>query len=88
MIPEDLQADAGDRLEHAVSESLDPDQGQQIISGDPATALLERAADADFLVLGNGHHGAIVGGLTGSVAQYCLQRAECPVVLVPAPGEQ
>ncbi|MFR9805485.1 universal stress protein [Pseudonocardia sp. RS010] len=87
--PEDMQSSAADRLDEVLGESLDAEQTREVekhvVPGDPATVLLERSADAEVLVLGNGHHGALGGALTGSVALHCLHHAECPVVLVPAP---
>jgi nucleotide-binding universal stress UspA family protein len=52
---------------------------------EPAAALLRHAQRADLLVLGNRGHGALVGAMLGSVALRCVQRARCPVVLVPTP---
>jgi nucleotide-binding universal stress UspA family protein len=60
---------------------------RQAPHGDAVTVLLEAARDADLLVLGNHHRGAIAGALTGSVAQRCAHHATCPLVLVPAPEE-
>jgi nucleotide-binding universal stress UspA family protein len=55
------------------------------VVGDAADALLEAARGADLLVLGNHRRGTLTGALVGSVAQYCVQHAACPLVLVPAP---
>lgn len=51
--------------------------------GDPSTILIDHAADAELLVLGNHGRSGISGALLGSVAQRCALHAPCPVVLVP-----
>ncbi|MBW0089088.1 universal stress protein [Pseudonocardia sp. KRD-184] len=53
--------------------------------GDAAKVLLDHSSDAGLLVLGNRRRSAIGGAFLGSTAQYCVQHATCPVVLVPEP---
>jgi nucleotide-binding universal stress UspA family protein len=48
----------------------------------PCEALLERARDADLLVLGSHGAGAAGGLLLGSVSRACLERSPCPVLVV------
>lgn len=60
---------------------------RQVAHGDAATALLDAAQEAELLVLGNHRRGAITSALVGSVAQSCAHHAECPLVLVPGPGD-
>lgn len=57
---------------------------QEVVPGHAATVLLERAKDADLLVVGSHGHGGFVGALLGSVSQHCIQHATCPVVVVRA----
>jgi nucleotide-binding universal stress UspA family protein len=68
--------------------TLPVEQGQtvrrQVVRGDAGAVLLEAAAEADLLVLGNHGRGGIAGALLGSVAQHCAHYASCPLVLVPA----
>ena len=53
--------------------------------GPPAAVLLGAAAVADVLVLGSHGHGRLYHAVLGSVAEACVRRAVCPVVVVPAP---
>jgi nucleotide-binding universal stress UspA family protein len=50
----------------------------------PAAALIDRAAHADLVVVGNRGHGGFVGLLLGSVALQVAGHAPCPVALVKA----
>lgn len=52
--------------------------------GDPAGTLVAAAEEADLLVVGSRGHGGIAGLRLGSVSVHCIQRAACPVVVVPA----
>jgi nucleotide-binding universal stress UspA family protein len=52
------------------------------VPGHPAPVLLEAAKDADLLVLGSRGQGGFVGALLGSVSQYCVCHATCPVVVI------
>lgn len=56
----------------------------EILSGEPTDVLLQRAREAELLVLGNNRRGPVAGAVIGSVALSCSHHAECPVVLVPA----
>ena len=57
------------------------------VSEDMAVSLLLAAsADADLLVLGSRGRGGAVGML-GSVSHQCVQRAQCPVVVIPHSAE-
>lgn len=55
---------------------------QTVLLGNAAEELLGRAAGADLLVLGRREHHAFVNVLAGSVSQYCVQHARCPVVVL------
>ncbi len=56
----------------------------RVAHGHPAKALLRLAADSDasLLVVGSRGLGTFRRVLLGSVAQYCVQHATCPVVVV------
>jgi nucleotide-binding universal stress UspA family protein len=49
----------------------------------PARALLERARDADLLVVGSRGRGGFTGLVLGSVSQQCAHHATCPLTIVP-----
>lgn len=52
------------------------------LSGRPASALTEAAADASMLVVGSRGGGGFAALLLGSVSRYVATRADCPVVVV------
>lgn len=60
------------------------DVSTQVVQGHPAKVLVDAAAGAGLLVVGNRGHGAFAGMLLGSVSQHCVQHSPCPVVVVPA----
>jgi len=53
------------------------------ILGPPAKALLDRARDADQLVVGHRGRGAVTSRVLGSVGLRCVLEATCPVTVVP-----
>jgi nucleotide-binding universal stress UspA family protein len=80
-----LQAEAQRRLDEVVG-SLDAGTvtiGKAVEYGSPARLLLEKAADADLLVVGARGLGGFRGLLLGSVSQHCITHAVCPTVVVP-----
>ncbi|WP_031518598.1 universal stress protein [Streptomyces sp. NRRL F-5123] len=54
--------------------------------GAPARVLLDAAKGASLLVVGSRGLGGVSGLLLGSVAQHCVQRADCPVVVIRGDG--
>ncbi|MET8764888.1 universal stress protein [Lentzea sp. NPDC004782] len=60
-----------------------PDVTEVVEVGDAAEHLVEASRHADLLVIGTRGHGRVAGAVLGGVALKCLQRAECPVVVIP-----
>jgi nucleotide-binding universal stress UspA family protein len=82
---EDIEAAVRASLAEAVSEVAAGGVPitQRAVEGNPATVLVDAAADADLLVLGRRGHGRVLDLLLGSVSEHCIQHATCPVVVVP-----
>lgn len=57
---------------------------KQVEEGDAATVLVECSRGADLLVVGSRGHRELVGMLLGSVSQYCVTHARCPVLVLRA----
>jgi nucleotide-binding universal stress UspA family protein len=87
---EDLEAECRRALDGAVEGAFSgapPVQVNPVVEeGEPAPTLVRRSKDAALLVIGSRGHGAFVGMLIGSVSQYCVSHAHCPVVVLRGPG--
>ncbi|MEU9077114.1 universal stress protein [Kitasatospora sp. NPDC004745] len=55
---------------------------RRLRAGAPGPALVAAAAGAALLVLGNRGRSSAAGAPLGTVAQYCLHHAPCPVTIV------
>jgi nucleotide-binding universal stress UspA family protein len=55
--------------------------GGRVMQGSAAPLLVEASAGADLLVMANRGHGELVGMLLGSVSEYCVAHAHCPVLI-------
>lgn len=53
-----------------------------VVQGAAAVALVDASRRASLLVVGSRGHGELAGVLIGSVSQYCVAHAHCPVVVV------
>lgn len=75
------------RLEQTVRDVLgehdDPRLTAELLQGSPPEALCAASTDAQLLVLGSHGHGRLLDAVLGSVAQYCVRHAMCPVVVIP-----
>ncbi len=60
----------------------------QVVEGRPADALTAIARDADLLVLGSHGHSRVWQTVLGSVAEECVRKANCPVVVIPVPHRE
>ena len=54
----------------------------RVVEGQAGPVLAEAAEGADLLVVGNRGHGGLAEALLGSVGQYCVRHAPCPVVIM------
>jgi nucleotide-binding universal stress UspA family protein len=86
-----LAAEARALAEDTVREVLGPQPDVPIVTevhqGHPAVVLVDAARGADLLGVGSRGHGAFTGMLLGSVSEYCVTHADCPVVVFRR-GEQ
>ncbi len=73
------------RLLQEVTRGLSDDIDVELVAVNdlPARGLLDSTGDADLLVVGARGLGGFRGLLLGSVSQEVLQRAICPVVVIP-----
>jgi nucleotide-binding universal stress UspA family protein len=82
----DMGPEAQQQLEGIISEVRREFPSVEISSvvqeGWAGKTLLAAAEDADLLVVGSRGHGAVMGLLLGSVSEYCVTHARCPVVVI------
>ena len=82
----DYQDDAFAVLTEAITEmcTLDPDVQvcPRVVEGRAGPVLTDAAEGADLLVVGSRGHGGLADALLGSVSQYCVHHALCPVVIM------
>jgi nucleotide-binding universal stress UspA family protein len=82
----DYQDDAFVVLSEAIAEmaAVDPDVRvcPRVVEGRAGQVLVDAAEGADLLVVGCRGHGGLTEALLGSVGQYCVHRASCPVVIM------
>ena len=57
----------------------------EVVEGHPAQAMADVSKSADLLVIGSRGHGELAGALLGSVGEYCVTHASCPVVILRSP---
>jgi nucleotide-binding universal stress UspA family protein len=86
---DDVEAESRRALDGAIEGALSgapPVQVTRVVEeGEPAPTLVQRSKDAALLVIGSRGHGAFVGMLIGSVSEYCVTHAHCPVVVLRGP---
>lgn len=88
----DFEEAAKQTVEAVVNAEVEPADihlvKSQVIQGHPAQVLLDAAAGADLLVVGSRGHGAFAEALLGSVGQYCVHHAHCPVLIMRGEPEE
>ena len=86
----DFEGDARKILADALNDvsSVEPDVvvRSSVVEGHPAEVLVRAARRADMLVVGSRGHGGFTGALLGSVSQYCVHHAPCPVLVIRGTG--
>jgi hypothetical protein len=75
-----------------VTDAIGPSTGHttwtlEIVQGPPGPTLVQRACNADLLIVGTGEHAGVRRLVSGSVSHHCLSHAHGPVVAVPALAE-
>ena len=82
----DYQSDAAAVLGEAMTEMCAVDPNVQVcprvVEGRAGQVLAEAAKGADLLVVGSPGHGGLAEALLGSVGQYCVHHAPCPVLII------
>jgi len=86
-VPEDYSPD--DDAQSALDVAADRLRGDHprlkvqttAIEGRPGPTLVAASHGGDLLVVGSHGHGSFAGMLLGSVSQYCVAHAACPVVV-------
>ena len=73
-------------VDSVVGVADDVDVRRHVVEGSPAAVLVERASDAELLVVGSRGLGGFRELLLGSVGHQCAQHARCPVVVIPHTG--
>lgn len=62
----------------------DPRLSAEVVNGSVVDVLVAASTGAQLLVLGSHGHGRLVEATLGTVSQYCVRHAGCPVVIIPA----
>jgi nucleotide-binding universal stress UspA family protein len=82
----DYQDDARMALTEAITEmymvDAEVEVRPRVVEGRAGQVLVDAADGADLLVVGCRGHGGLAEALLGSVGQYCVHRASCPVVIM------
>lgn len=84
VIDVDWEANARETLKTALHQAFGPEVGAingRVLRGRPAEVLVTAAAGADLLVVGSRGHGAMASMLLGSVSEYVVAHAPCPVLV-------
>lgn len=83
--PYKLEEEARTALSEAVREALGEgaEVTERVEQGHPARVLVNASRAAQLVVVGSRGRGGFVGLMLGSVSQYCVTHARCPVLVMP-----
>ncbi|HYS39857.1 MAG TPA: universal stress protein [Pseudonocardiaceae bacterium] len=73
-----------DTVREVVADVGGPVPIARVVPGSAMENLVDASREAWLLVLGSHGHGRLFDALVGSVAEYCVRNAVCPVVIIPA----
>jgi nucleotide-binding universal stress UspA family protein len=86
-LPDELREVHAEALAASVAEATrgqeTPQPRQVLARGWPPELLVRASMDAVLLVLGGHGRGKLMDSAVGSVIEYCIRHAYCPVVVVP-----
>jgi nucleotide-binding universal stress UspA family protein len=77
--------------EQTLVEAVGPERSADLdlrtieIEGAPGPGLVDYSEHAELLVIGSRGHGFVAGLLLGSVSEYCVSHAHCPVLVLRTP---
>jgi nucleotide-binding universal stress UspA family protein len=80
----DYEDDARTILAAAIAEigTVDVEIRPRVVKGPAGQLLVDAAEGAELLVVGCRGHSGLAEALLGSVGQYCVHHAACPVVIM------
>jgi len=82
--PREIEELARESVEARVAEIDDDVRADAVVLvGDPAESLIDRSSELHLLVVGSRDFGPVRHVILGSVSRRVLDRAECPVIVVP-----
>lgn len=83
---EKVREQAEDAVRQTVAKQGDPAPpavNVRVLTGAPASELVEASASADLLVVGSRGAGGFARLMIGSVSSQVVSHADCPVVVIP-----
>lgn len=88
---EDFEKDASSVLEDVTAQIRNDHPGIKLVSsliqGPTAQTIIDRAKEADLVVVGSRGKGGFTGLLLGSVGQQLVHHCPAPVVIIHLPSE-